>query len=138
MTFRQQLHFQKYYEQLLVILLSLLSATKALSNENPTENLKLSQIMSFLPVGDKIFAKSEDDLMIETNLDVRLQQHLERFLSDHSNPIATVVVSEIATGRILGMVEGRPSKSWSNQNHGALHNLFPAASLFKTLVTAAA
>lgn len=138
MTFSQQLYFNKYSEQLLIILLSLLPATKALPNENPTEKLKLSQIMSVSPVGDKIFARSEDDLMIETNLDVRLQQHLERFLTDHSNPIATVVVSEIATGRILGMVEGRPSKSWSNQNHGALHNLFPAASLFKTIVTAAA
>lgn len=73
-----------------------------------------------------------------TTLDPYLQNRLSAFLVDSQRPIAAAVIAEVKTGSILAMVEGRSPETWGGRTHTALHNGFPAASLFKTVVTAAA
>ena len=73
-----------------------------------------------------------------TTIDPRLQKHLKLFLEGRSNPISAVVVAKVDTGEILAMVGGRDPAEWNSNHHPALHSLFPAASLFKTVVATAA
>jgi peptidoglycan glycosyltransferase len=71
-------------------------------------------------------------------IDPRLQKHLELFLRERQVPIASVVMVDVATGKILAMAQGRNPDQWNSKEHTAIYNQFPAASLFKTIVTAAA
>ena len=71
-------------------------------------------------------------------LDRELQEGLTRYLRRHGSPIAAAVVVEVATGRILAMVQGRDPTSWGARVHSALYEGFPAASLFKIVPTIAA
>jgi len=72
-----------------------------------------------------------------TNLDPFMQSHLTEFISSRHSPIAAVAVIEIKTGRILALAQGRKPNTWNSKEHSALFPGFPAASLFKTVVTAA-
>lgn len=74
----------------------------------------------------------------QTTLDADLQLRLQAFIAERGTPISAVVVSDVMTGKILAMVQGRTPDQWGGATHTALHNRFPAASLFKTVVTAAA
>ena len=74
----------------------------------------------------------------ETHLIPALQSHLHNFVSRRGNPITGLVVVEVATGHILSLIEGLPPKKWGGSEHTTLHPHFPAASLFKTVVTSAA
>ena len=85
-----------------------------------------------------IYLPTADGTFKATNLDPRLQTWLSAWLQDRGAPIATVVVAEAKTGRILAMAGGRDGQRWGSVGHPAVHNKFPAASLFKTVVTAAA
>jgi cell division protein FtsI/penicillin-binding protein 2 len=73
-----------------------------------------------------------------TTIDPALQAHLTQFLVDNHTPIAAVVVADARTGAILAMAQGRAPQTWGAKGHTALHTGFPAASLFKTVVTTAA
>ncbi len=73
-----------------------------------------------------------------TTLHPAMQEHLTQFIRSKGNPIAAVVVTEVATGKILAMAQGRSPETWGGSVHTALHGGFPAASLFKTVVAAAA
>lgn len=66
-----------------------------------------------------------------------LQQHLSRFIARRGNPIAAVVVVDVATGAILALAQGRQPQRWGQQRHTALFTEFPAASLFKIVTSAA-
>ena len=66
-----------------------------------------------------------------------LQQHLSRFIASRGNPIAAVVVVDVATGAILALAQGRRPQQWGQQQHTALFTEFPAASLFKIVTSAA-
>ena len=66
-----------------------------------------------------------------------LQQHLSRFIAKRGNPIAAVVVVDVATGAILALAQGRQPQQWGQQRHTALFTEFPAASLFKIVTSAA-
>lgn len=70
-------------------------------------------------------------------LDPELQRHLTEFMADRKVSAAAVVVLDIATGRILAMAQGLDPDKWGGKTHSALHTGFPAASVFKTIVTAA-
>lgn len=74
----------------------------------------------------------------KTNLDSELQSHLSDYLEKRHSPIAAVVVLDAKDGRVLAMAQGRSPKKWDSDQHTALYSSFPAASLFKTVVTAAA
>jgi cell division protein FtsI/penicillin-binding protein 2 len=77
-----------------------------------------------------------------TTINPALQERLTQFLVDSKEPIAAVVVAEVKTGRILAMAQGRDPSLWTTGSkapvNSAIHSGFPAASLFKTVVTAAA
>ncbi len=70
-------------------------------------------------------------------IDPVLQSHMDRFIKQSGEPIATVVIAEVSTGKILAMSQGRHPSLWGGNSHTALHAGFPAASLFKTTVALA-
>ncbi|MFW7381625.1 MAG: penicillin-binding transpeptidase domain-containing protein [Oligoflexus sp.] len=74
----------------------------------------------------------------ETTLSPEIQARLDRFIRFRGNPIAAVMLVSVETGEILAMSQGRPPEDWEGKTHTALHSGFPAASLFKTVVSAAA
>jgi peptidoglycan glycosyltransferase len=67
-----------------------------------------------------------------------LQRHLEEYIKKHGNPVAAVVLVEVKTGNILAMAQGKSPKEWHGNSHTALHEYFPAASIFKFVSTLAA
>lgn len=73
-----------------------------------------------------------------TTIEPYLQRHLEDYIANNYNPIAAVVVVEVETGNILAMAQGMAPDKWDADSHTALHELFPAASLFKTVAATAA
>ena len=73
-----------------------------------------------------------------TSLNPDLQLKMEAFIAERGDPIASVVVIDIKTGAILTMAQGRAPEKWGSSTHTALYNRFPAASLFKTVVSTAA
>lgn len=73
-----------------------------------------------------------------TTLIPEMQAHLSNYLIDSRSPIAALIVADVQTGSILAMVQGRSPEDWGGKTHTALHAGFPAASLFKTVVTTAA
>lgn len=85
-----------------------------------------------------IYLPDADGVPRATTLIPELQNRLQAFLIDARSPIAAVVVAEAKTGTVLAMVQGRDPESWGGKTHTALHPGFPAASLFKTVVTTAA
>ncbi|MCX6116041.1 MAG: penicillin-binding transpeptidase domain-containing protein, partial [Proteobacteria bacterium] len=74
----------------------------------------------------------------KTTIDPDLQLKLQAFITERGSPISAIVISDVVTGKILAMAQGRKSEHWGGSTHTALHNKFPAASLFKTIVAAAA
>lgn len=79
---------------------------------------------------------SGNDVTLTINPD--LQERLTEFLRSKNDPIAAIVMVDVATGEILAMAQGRQPEQWGSSVHSALYAGFPAASLFKTVVTAAA
>jgi cell division protein FtsI/penicillin-binding protein 2 len=73
-----------------------------------------------------------------TTINPELQSYLTEFVANRNAPIASAVVVEVKTGRILAMVQGRDPQDWGSQTHTSLFHGFPAASIFKTIVAAAA
>lgn len=85
-----------------------------------------------------IWLPAKDGTLKATTLDPALQAHMTTWLKDRGSPIAAVVIAESRTGKILAMSGGRDPRRWGGTTHAAVHSRFPAASLFKTVVTAAA
>jgi penicillin-binding protein A len=73
-----------------------------------------------------------------TALDADLQLKLQAFIAERGSPISSVVVVDVETGKVLTMAQGRSPDKWGSATHTALYSRFPAASLFKTVVTTAA
>ena len=73
-----------------------------------------------------------------STIDPTLQDHLTTFIAGKHSPIAAVAVIDIKTGDLLALAQGRDPAKWEGQTHTGLYSGFPAASLFKTVVTAAA
>ncbi len=67
-----------------------------------------------------------------------LQRDMEEYLKNHGNPVAAVVLAEVATGNILLMAQGKSPAEWHSLSHTAFHEHFPAASIFKFVSTLAA
>jgi cell division protein FtsI/penicillin-binding protein 2 len=86
-----------------------------------------------------IYITDSDGQKRQTTIEPEIQKYLDEFLDKNAhNPIAAVVLADVKTGRILAMSQGRNPQVWEGKTHSALHTGFPAASLFKTIVTAAA
>lgn len=88
--------------------------------------------------GDHYYLVTGDQEKRKLTIQPSLQEYLKLYLKNRGNPIAAVVAVEVSTGNILAMVQGAPPKTWGSKVHTALYSSFPAASLFKTVVTAAA
>jgi cell division protein FtsI/penicillin-binding protein 2 len=73
-----------------------------------------------------------------TTLDPELQNRMQAFISERGSPISSVVLIDVKTGNILTLAQGRSPEKWGSSTHTAFYNRFPAASLFKTVVTTAA
>lgn len=85
-----------------------------------------------------IMLPTADGTMKASTINPALQAHLTAFIIDSHTPIAAIVVADVKTGAILAMAQGRSPVEWGGKTHTALHTGFPAASLFKTVVTTAA
>jgi penicillin-binding protein A len=72
------------------------------------------------------------------NLVPQVQNQIEEFITRRSNPVAASVVIDVETGKILALTQGKLPGEWGGLTHTALHEGFPTASLFKTIVAAAA
>ncbi len=87
---------------------------------------------------DDVVTVTADQESLPTTINPYIQRHLEKFLKDRNSPIAAAVAVDVASGEILAMVQGKRPEQWGATTHAALYPGFPAASLFKTVVTAAA
>ena len=72
------------------------------------------------------------------NLVPELQLQIKNYLRAKGDPIAAVMVADVATGDILALVQGREPGAWAGGQHTAVYEGFPAASIFKTVPTVAA
>lgn len=112
-----------------------------IGNNNDQDALKRIDVAKDFNIvwqNDRPFIADKDGHMHQTTLDPELQLRLQTFIAERGAPIAAVVVSDVLTGKVLAMAQGRSPDQWGGNTHTALHNRFPAASLFKTVVTAAA
>lgn len=99
----------------------------------------IPRLPATLPVADTdgIIRLTVAGNRLATNIDVALQNHLQRFIRQRGNPIASLVMVEVASGKILALVQGKDPHSWGAKIHSALFAQFPAASLFKTVTAGA-
>lgn len=100
----------------------------------------LAQVPMMIPKAKAdgiIYLPGADGVERATTLNPLLQEQLARFIEDNQSPIAGIVMTEIKTGNVLAMAQGRDPNVWGGRGHTALHKGFPAASVFKTVVTAA-
>ncbi len=67
----------------------------------------------------------------------QIQNQVTRFIRNNGSPVSALVITEVKTGKILAMVQGKQPELWGAETHSALHVGFPTASLFKTVTTAA-
>jgi cell division protein FtsI/penicillin-binding protein 2 len=84
------------------------------------------------------YVADENGKLHATRLDSDLQLHLQAFIAERGAPISGVVVVDVVTGDVLAMAQGRAPEKWGSTTHTTLFNRFPAASVFKTVVTTAA
>lgn len=73
-----------------------------------------------------------------TTIDPELQSYLTDFIASKHSPIAAVAVIDVKTGALLALAQGRTPDKWGGSVHSGVYTGFPAASLFKTVVAAAA
>ncbi len=73
-----------------------------------------------------------------TTIHPELQARLTTYIKNAHSPIAAVAVLDAKTGHVLALAQGRQPARWGGKTHSALHMGFPAASLFKTVVSTAA
>jgi len=71
-------------------------------------------------------------------LQPQLQQHMEDYIKNHGNPVAAVVLAEVATGNILILGQGKNPREWHSTTNTVGYAYFPAASIFKFIPAFAA
>lgn len=109
------------------------------SHESPSKGLpEIPQSLPEPSADGNVYINNSFGRPVPLTLEGHLQDYLDTFTKSRNNPIAALVVVEVATGKILAMTQGRHPEDWGSASHSALHSTFPAASLFKTVVTAAA
>ena len=69
-----------------------------------------------------------------TFIDLSIQNKLNKYLRNHSNPISAIAVADVKTGNIIALTEGRRFKN-NNNLHTSLFAGFPAASIYKIIPT---
>ncbi|MBC7533004.1 MAG: hypothetical protein H7318_15630 [Oligoflexus sp.] len=121
----------------------LVACQQSVAQKGPAPEVPRKAAAQSLPIIPKELPEWDDN---ETNPMIngrpvtiipQIQNQVARFIRNNGNPIAAIVVTEVKTGKILAMVQGRSPDSWGAETHTALHVGFPTASLFKTVTTAA-
>lgn len=123
------------------IALLLFASSTGMSHKAIASEKQLPQVPVFLPPEQedgRIYLPDSNGQPRATTIIPAIQNRLKTFLTDSRSPIAAVVILDIKTGSILAMAQGRDPEQWGGKTHTALHTNFPAASLFKTVVTSAA
>ncbi len=106
-----------------------------------TETTPLPSVPMYLPTANAegvISLVGADGIPRATTIMPALQAQLDAYIAEARTPVAGIVVADARTGSVLAMAQGRDPAVWGGKTHTALHSGFPAASLFKTVVTAAA
>lgn len=114
----------------------------AMAAPPPAETTAASAVQDLPPLPSMLQAGGTTgpvlgDLRRPLTLDAQLQTQLTEFIAARGSPIAGVVIVEVKSGRILALAEGQTPGSWGGASHSVLHTGFPAASLFKTVVSSA-
>lgn len=121
--------------------LLLFASSTGMSHRAIAGEKQLPQIPVSLPMEQddgRIYLPDGNGQSRPTTIIPAIQHKLETFLLDSRSPIAAIVIMDIKTGSILAMAQGRDPEKWGGKTHTAIHANFPAASLFKTVVTSAA
>ena len=125
---------------LTLLLAGLISSNTHGQREAGDDANVLPQVPAVIPAADPdgvIYFKDQHGRR-PTTIDPVMQEHLTRYLKNKRSPVAAVAAIDIKTGAIRALAQGQTSNLWGARGHSALHHGFPAASLFKTVVTAAA
>ena len=119
----------------------LITSNAAGVSTSPVENAAQTRIASDFDVlwqNNAPYIADSKGKLHKTTLHTDLQQKMQAFIAERGAPIASVVLLDVATGEVLAMAQWRNPSKWGSSTHTALYNRFPAASLFKTVVTTAA
>ncbi len=98
----------------------------------------LPKIVSTARENDGFYVVDESGKRYPSTLVPEIQEGLEGFLAGRGNPISSLVMIEVASGKILAFVEGRPHQEYGLSAHAAAFGDLPAASLFKIISASAA
>lgn len=122
---------------------SMIACQQSVAQKGPGPEVPRKVASQSLPVLPKEFPEWDDH---ETNPMIngrpvtiipQIQNQVARFVRNNGSPISALVITEVKTGKILAMVQGKSPEAWGAETHTALHVGFPSASLFKTVTTAA-
>ncbi|RZA23509.1 MAG: hypothetical protein EOP10_12555 [Proteobacteria bacterium] len=120
---------------------SLLACSQSIAQKAPDSPKKAApQSLPIIPKELPEWNDDEQNPMIAgrpVTIIPQIQNQVTRFVRNNGNPIATLVITEVKTGKILALVQGKQPEHWGAETHTSLHVGFPSASLFKTVTTAA-
>lgn len=120
-----------------------MACSQSVAQKGPGPEVPRKAVAQSLPVLPKElpeWADDDKDPMIDgrpVTIIPQLQNQVARFIRANGNPISALVITEVKTGKILAMVQGKSPENWKAETHTALHVGFPVASLFKTVTAAA-
>jgi peptidoglycan glycosyltransferase len=126
---------------LTVVVAALFTSNAAGVSNSPVEGAARVRVASNFDIqwqSDTAQIADESGKLHPTKLNPEMQLHMQSFIAERGSPISSVVLVDVLTGDILTMAQGRNPEKWGATTHTALYNRFPAASLFKTVVTTAA
>jgi cell division protein FtsI/penicillin-binding protein 2 len=96
-------------------------------------------LVPILKVAKKPNYSSLTENIKQTNIIPQLQESLQKYIKNHANPIAAVVVVEVASGKILALSSSaKKIANDKNKVYDALYPGYPSASIFKLVSTIAA
>ncbi len=121
----------------------ILACQQSVAQKGPAPEVPRKSAVPSLPVLPKELPEWDDNEMNPAingrpvTIIPQIQNQVARFIRNNGTPIAAVVITEVKTGKILAMVQGKAPEIWGGDTHTALHVGFPTASLFKTVTAAA-
>ncbi len=131
----------KRQSALAVVIAALFTSNAAGVSTSPVEiaaRVRLASSFDVRWLNDTAHIADDTGKLHPTKLNAELQLHMQSFIAERGSPISSVILVDVLTGDILTMAQGRSPEKWGAHTHTALYNRFPAASLFKTVVTTAA
>lgn len=131
----------KYQASLAVCVATLFTSNAAGVSTSPVESAVRTRLATDSDIrwdNETPYIADANGKLHPTTLNPELQLHMQAFIAERGAPISSVVVVDVLTGEVITMAQGRAPEKWGSTSHTALYNRFPAASIFKTVVTTAA